>query len=275
MSWNSLSARKLASKTSSASDNMENPVEGEAVTEGDSENQSSETEVVGDSLVPVSGSPIATENGQSSNTNAGVSDSDLPTLGKKHVVGEITMDYSRVAEGYVLLLCNSQPMFAINLSFLFGSMTRNARKKICTWLQAKDLVGFPALPLPSAGQSSTSAGSSSAAVSPSTPDSTSGTTGDNGSQSGTQSQTDAKNNLTAVSSKLRILCNLIGHDFSQHSNSVFSSLKSWAGKYEIVLCVRENKKLVPVNLDNLIEGFVSDIKNKRKAKSRDKPKNRQ
>merc|ERR1712227_1081377 len=108
---------------------MENS-EGEAGT--DTENQESkfqEVEVPQDSLVPVSG-PLAadTDNGQP-DTQTGTPNGNPDNNGPKlTVVGEISMDYSRVSSGYIVLLSNGQPMMTLNLQFLFGSMTRNARK---------------------------------------------------------------------------------------------------------------------------------------------------
>jgi len=274
LSGNFLSARKLASSTKNSAPGSENSEGDSGTTVENLENQSSEIEVVEKALVPASESPADT--GQPLTPEIGTSNGDSKNSGSKNVkldlpvIGEISMDYSQVGNGYVLLLCNGQPMFAMYLHFIFGSMTRNARKKICTWLQSKDLVGYPALPLPGP-VTSTHGDSSSSVVSPSTPASKNSKAGDNGQP--IPSQADTNENLTAVTSKLRILCGLLAHDFSQHSNSVFSSLKSWAGKNEVVLCTKENKRFVPVDLDSLIEGFVAEIKSKRKTKNSKGAKN--
>jgi len=59
------------------------------------------------------------------------------------IIGEVSLDYSRIDSGWIIILCNSFPMLSINIQWLLAMMSRSSRRRLAKWLDSKELSGFP------------------------------------------------------------------------------------------------------------------------------------
>jgi len=184
------------------------------------------------------------------------------------VLGNVSLDYSRISEGVIVVLIGGVPFLVINLHWVLSHCSRNSRKTLSRWLQQKTLESSP-WPLQSSSRPSgnTQTNDSSQQQETSTV----------ASESGNHSKklTSSKNAITispAFNSFILKLLKACGLTSLNHSNSIFDSLRIWVTKSNPRLYTPStdpNKKTVHlVNLDSVVEQSIKLLKKQRAVKGK-------
>jgi len=154
------------------------------------------------------------------------------------IVGNITIDYSRINEGIVVLLINGTVFLNLNLHYILGALSKNSRKKLSAWLIKGDIAGWP---LSTSSSSSTEKKSSEDQKS----------TGDPVKSDPTDSSSQAAHNLS------KKLSRLLGLDLAMMSNSVLDTVRQMLKSGDIKFAIRSS--IIDKNVKNANEYRTVDF----------------
>jgi hypothetical protein len=117
------------------------------------ESQNSENPEGSPTPITGEGSPASaadTGNGSTPDSSSEVSSTDTSTTSNSEssrqfpILGTVSLDFSQIEMGNVILLCGGSPMLIINLHYILCSLSRSSRRKLASWLNQKSLPsGFP------------------------------------------------------------------------------------------------------------------------------------
>jgi len=163
----------------------------------------------------------------------------------------LSVDYTQVNLGLIVLLVNGVPFLTLNLAWLFGSMTRSSRKKLSKWLEQKEITGGFPLQSPEAPTTAV----------PSSPTPQAG-----GAPEG-QVSTNSSGSSKSMQLTIKRVYKLLGLDLSVHSNAVLDALRIYFNKNEVTLFQKNaNNKFERVNLERVVESIVARLKAQRSEK---------
>jgi hypothetical protein len=193
---------------------------------------------------------------------------ESPSTDNMKILGNISLDYSRINEGIIVVLVGGYPFLTINLHWILSHMSRNSRKVLGRWLQQKTLDSSPwPLQLPNSSSSnSSSAGSSSGQQQ--IHDSTAASEPTGSEKHSNDNQKNAVTISPAFHAFLIRLLKACGLSSLNHSNSIFDSLRIWTTKNNPQLYVSsansKNQKMVTsIKLDTIVEKAVAELKTRR------------
>lgn len=207
-----------------------------------------------------------TQNTGGSNTSL---DSESPSPDKNHEaipsenefksLGSISLDFSQISSGLVVIMVGRFPLLSINLFWVLSHLSRSSRKSLAKWLQQKNLgeTPWPMLQNPHAQSEIISGGiKETPVVEKESSEKTTVATLPNG----------AAISPAFLAFIMKLLKSGCGLSSMNHSNSIFDSLRIWITKHSPLLYVKSSRGggyLDPVKLDSVVTTLVSDLKNRR------------
>lgn len=185
------------------------------------------------------------------------------------ILGAVSVDYSKIDTGYIIILCNNSPMLSINIHWILASMTRSSRRRLAKWLDGKELSGFPI-------------GTSDNSI-PSSPSSSADTLSTSDSPAAEKSKPEISDSKILMVKKLSRILNIDlspGSVSNSLADSLRQLLKSGSVKFAIKNSLLNPQHTHPdsfkvVEFVVLLEMAKKNLTSKRSAKKSQKsPKNR-
>jgi len=186
-----------------------------------------------------------------------------PNTKNLKIHGELSVDTSRISEGWIILCVGGVPLLTINLHWILIHTSRSSRKSLSKWLGGKDFGQSP-WPLSSTGQPVVGTPIISGEPSKNPVSSANGEP----SVGNSKSQKEILVSKACYGFIVKLLSQL-GLKSMTHSIAIFDSLRIWVTKNPS-LSLRNphaDKKgfLSPaISLDSVIQESVNDLKSKRK-----------
>jgi len=208
---------------------------------------------------PAPGSEISTSE-KSDTGSKGEDQPDIPISLKSH--GNVSLDYRNIGSGWITIFIGEHEFLRINLLWVLSQLSRTARRSLSKALSQKEFhEGM--FPLRNSGQIADNA--NTVAGPALNPDPASG----GESPSAGSLEKSIWNNRAFQQFVLKFLKAVGMSNPRIHSSSVFDSLRTWVNRNPSLNLIYQGKNKngekisLSFNADRLIEGIVSDLKNKR------------
>jgi hypothetical protein len=206
------------------------------------------------------------DNQQTNNLESSGTTGDNSSGDNMKNLGKISLDYSKISSGIVVVLVGGVPLLEINLHWVLSHLSRNSRKSLSKWLQQKSLGESP-WPL----HSPTSPGSSNDLSGNSQQHQDSPIAAVDQGTANSKSNNSSRSAVTispAFNAFILKLLKACGLSSINHSNSIFDSLRIWITKNNPRLYTpstdSKKKTVYVVNLDSVVQKTVDSLKLKRK-----------